>query len=148
MSVDMWLSLDCESVLLIQANSWAKKTANVDHFWIKHSLISGNAFMFCFVFLFSEMVQVLEPKFLISPHSQHLVSLFGLLNVTVLGVSGPFWNGNRWHEHSGSGTVCHGVWCGSEEAGRGGRGTHSFLQCLQRGHHGAGVLDHVVSAVA
>lgn len=60
-----------------------------------------------------------------------------------------FLKDSRWyrpgrHEHPGSGCVCHCVWCGFEEAGRGGGDPHQVLQLLQRGHHGTGVLDHVV----
>ena len=54
------------------------------------------------------------------------------------------WNRPGRHEHPGSGCVCHCLWRGFEEAGRGGGDPHQVLQLLQRGHHGTGVLDHVV----
>lgn len=57
---------------------------------------------------------------------------------------GTLWKRPGRHEYSWSGSVCHCVWCGSEEAGRGRRDPHQVLQLLQRGHHGAGLLDHVV----
>ncbi|KAG7250431.1 hypothetical protein CRUP_038649, partial [Coryphaenoides rupestris] len=52
--------------------------------------------------------------------------------------------GPGWHEHSGSCSFCHCVWRGVEEAWRGRGDPHQVLQLLQRGHHGAGLLDHVV----
>lgn len=89
------------------------------------------------MFIITNIIAVSSP-----PHN-----LFTSLLQTLLCVLGAYWYRNRWHEHPGSGVIRHGVWRGAEEAGRWRGGTHSFLQCVQRGHHGAGVLDHVVSRI-
>ncbi len=54
------------------------------------------------------------------------------------------WRRSGWNEHPGSYRFCYGVWCGLEETWRGRRDPYQVLQLFQRGHHGVGLLDHVV----
>lgn len=67
-----------------------------------------------------------------------------VLNMHTCVSPGAFRSWPGWHEHSRSGGVCHCVWHSFEEARRGRRDPHQVLQLFQRGHHGSGLLDHVV----